>query len=78
MPAQHNHTYTNVDETIRVSANIVLKPGLKLENCVHRLFCLKYFSVFGAETSKFDGRSNRYFGHILVTLFCRDNVGTSI
>ena len=41
-------------------------------------FCLIYLSVFGAETIKSDERSNRYFGHMLVSLFYQDNVGTSI
>ena len=49
--AQNNRSF----ETIRVSAN---------ENCAHRLFLPV---VFGAVTIKSDERSNRYFGHILVT-----------
>ena len=69
----------HLDETIRVLANVVFVAWVKNLKivCIVR-FCLIYISVFGAEAIMSDERSNRYFRHILVTLFCHDNVGTSI
>ena len=35
-------------------------------------------SVFGTKTISSDKGVNRYFGHILVTLFCQESVEISI
>ena len=68
---QNNRTYRS--DNASLGQYRTGNQGKSLE-IVYILFLPDLLSVFGAETIKTD----RYFVHILVTLFCHNNVGTSI